>query len=94
MLLLYSSSQRRFLLHEGLYAIDHVLDKLFLGFAKSSLIRNVEYAVVGFRVLSVNTSNLDFVLVRNLVERFLISHQLWQLDMHRCSHGCSEVRWA
>jgi len=45
-------------------------------------------------MLSVNASNLDFVLVGNGIEGILVSHQFWQLDVHGSSHGCSKVSWA
>jgi len=42
-------------------------------------------------VLTVNTSNLDEVLVGDLVEQGLVLHELGQLDVHRGSKGGTEV---
>jgi len=88
------SSQGSFLLHEGLDTMDHVLDELLLGLTESSLVRNIEDAVVGLGVLTVNTSDLDLVVISNLVEGVFVSHQLWQLDVDGCSQGGTEVCWA
>jgi len=57
------------------------LDKLSLGSSKSSSVGDIEDTVVGLSVLSVDTSNLDVVFIGNLVELFLVLHQLWKFDM-------------
>ena len=82
------------LIHKGFDTIDHVLDKLFLRFSKSSSVRDIEDTIVGLGMLSMDTSDLDFVLGGDSVESFFISHQFWKLDMHRGSHGSTEVGWA
>lgn len=87
-------SQGVLLIHECLDSVDHVLDEFFFGLAKSSLIGNVKYSVVGLSVLSVNASDLDFVLVSNRVEGSLVGHQFGQLYVNGTSHGRSKVRWA
>merc|ERR1719326_113854 len=89
-----SSSQRGFLLHEGLDTIDHVLDKLLLGLSESSLVGDVENTIIGLSVLSVDTSDLDFVIISDLVEGFFVSHEFGELDVDRSSHGSSKVGWA
>jgi len=66
---------------EGSDTVDHVLDKLSLGSSKSSSVGDIEDTVVGLSVLSVDTSNLDVVFIGNLVELFLVLHQLWKFDM-------------
>ena len=45
-------------------------------------------------MLSVNTSDLDLILLSNSVESFLFTHKLWQLDVDRGSHGGTKVGWA
>ena len=45
-------------------------------------------------MLSVNASDLDFVLVSNGVEGSLVGHQFGQLYVNGTSHGRSKVRWA
>ena len=82
------------LIHEGLDTVDHVLDKLLLGFSESSSVRDIEDTIVGLSVLSVDTSDLDFVLFGNSVESRLVSHQLWKFDVDGSSHGGTEVGWA
>jgi len=83
-----------FLLHECLNTVDHVLDELFLGLSKSSLVGNVEDSVIGLGVLTMDTSNLNLISISNLIENFLLLHQLWKIDVDRSSHGGTEVSWA
>ena len=47
-------------------------------------------------MLSVDSSDLDVVLVSDLVESSLVgfASQSWQLDVHRGSQGSSQVGWA
>lgn len=75
-------------------SIDHILNELFFGLTESSSVGNIENSVVGFRVLSVNTSDLDLVLIGDLVELFLLLHELWKIDVHGCSHSSTKVGWA
>ena len=82
------------LIHEGLDTVDHVLDKLLLGFSESSSVRDIEDTIVGLSVLSVDTSDLDFILISHLIESCLISHQLWKFDVDGSSHGGTKVGWA
>lgn len=84
-------SHRHFLVHEGLDTVDHVLNKLLLGFSESSSVRDVEDAIVGLGVLSVDASDLHLVSVGDLLEDLLLFHELGQVDVHRGSHGGSEV---
>jgi len=82
------------LLHERLDTVDHVLDELSLGLAKSSLVGNVEDSVIGLGVLTMDTSNLNLVRVGDIVEDLLLLHQLGKIDVDRSSHGGTEVGWA
>ena len=72
-------------------SVDHILDKGFLGESESSLVGDVKDTVVGFGVLSMDASDLDVVLVGDLVEQVLVLHQLWKLDMNGGSQGGTEV---
>jgi len=74
--------------------IDHILDKLFLGFTESSSVGNIEDSVISFGVLSVDTSDLHLVFVSNFVESFLVLLELWERDMDGSSHGGTKVGWA
>jgi len=75
-------------------SVDHVLDEFFLGFSKSSSVGNVEDTVIGLGMLSVDTSDLNLVLISDLVELFLLLHELWQVDVNGSSHSSSKVGWA
>jgi len=75
-------------------SVDHVLDELFLGFTESSSVGNIENSIVGFRVFSMDTSDLNLVLVGNIMELFFLSHELWEANMDGSSHGSSEIGWA
>ena len=81
-------------LDEGLDTVNHVLNKVLLGSTQSSLVGDIEDSVVGLGVLSVDTSDLDIVLVGNGLELFLLLHKLWKLDMNGGSEGGTEVSWA
>ena len=72
-------------------SVDHILDEGFLGESESSLVGDVKDTVVGFGVLSVDSSDLDVVLVGDLVEQVFVLHQLWKLDMNGGSQGGTEV---
>ena len=74
--------------------VDHVLNELFLGFSESSSVGNIECSIVGLRVLSVDTSDLDLVFVSDIMELFLLFHELWKVDMDGSSHGGTKVGWA
>ena len=79
---------------EGSDSVNHVLDKLSFGSSESSLVGDIEDTVVGLSVLSVDTSDLDEVLVSDSVELLLALHELWKLDMNGSSECSSEVGWA
>jgi len=79
---------------KGVNTVDHVLDELFLGFTESSSVGDIEDSIVGLGVLSVDTSDLDLVLVSDLVELFLLGHELWKVDVDGSSHGGTKVGWA
>jgi hypothetical protein len=81
-------------LNEGMDSINHILDKSLLGSSKSSSVGNIENSIVSLGVLSVDTSDLDEVLVSDGVELFLLLHKLWKFDVHRGSEGGSQVGWA
>ena len=80
--------------NESMNTIDHVLDELFLGSSKSSSVGNIKDTVVGLGVLSMDTSNLDKVLVSNLVELLLLLHELWKLNVYGGSQSSTKVGWA
>jgi len=75
-------------------SVDHILDQLVLRSAESSLVGDVEHAVVGFSVLAMDASDLHVESVGDLVELRLLLGKLGQLDVHRSSQGSAEVGWA
>ena len=75
-------------------SIDHVLNEFLLRSSESSSVRDIEDSVVGLGVFSVDSSDLDVVLLGDLVELTLVVHQLWKLDVDGSSEGGSEVGWA
>ena len=75
-------------------SVDHVLDELFLGLSKSSSVGNIENSIVGFRVFTMDTSDLNLVFVGDLMELLFLAHKLWKHDMDGGSHGSSKVGWA
>lgn len=81
-------------LDEGLDTINHILDELLLGSTESSSVGNVEDSIVGLGMLSVDTSDLHEVLLGDVLELFLLLHELWKLDVHGGSEGGSQVGWA
>lgn len=62
--------------------------------SESSSVGDVESSIVGLSVLSVDSSDLDVVLVGDLLELLLLLHELWKLDVHGGSQGGSKVGWA
>ena len=76
---------------EGFDSIDHVLDEFFLGSSESSSVGDIEDSIVSLGVLSVNSSDLDEVLVGDFLELPFLLHQEGELDVDRCSEGSSEV---
>jgi len=74
--------------------INHVLNKSLFGSTESSSVGDVEDTVISLRVLSVDTSDLDVVLISDGIELGLILLEFWELDMDRGSQGSSEIGWA
>jgi len=70
------------------------LDKFVLGSSESSSVGDIEDTIVSLGMLSVDSSDLDEVLISNGVEFVLLLHQLWKLDVDGSSEGSSEVCWA
>ena len=70
------------------------MDELLLGSSESSLVGDIENAVVGLSVLSVNTSDLHVVLVGDLLELGHVLHEFRELDVDGGSQSGTEVGWA
>ena len=75
-------------------AVVHILNEVNLGAAESSLVRDVVHVVGRLRVLAVDASDLDVVLVSNGLEFVHLDTKLGQFDVDRGSQGCAQVSWA
>lgn len=75
----------------GLDTVVHVLNELTLRAAKSALVGDVEGAIIGLGVLTMDASDLDVELVSNLLELVHVLGKLGQLDVHRGAEGSAEV---
>lgn len=87
-------SQSLFSFNHGLDSVVHILDKVNFGESESSLVGDIENTITALRVLSVDSSNLDVILVSNLLELFLVLGKFWQLDVDGGSQSGSAVGWA
>lgn len=81
-------------LDESLDTVVHVLGELNLVSAESAQVRDIEDTVVGLGVLAVSTTDLDVVLVGDLLHDLLVLLELWKLDVNGSTHTGTEVGWA
>lgn len=88
------SSESLLRLDHGTNTVDHILDELLLRAAETSLVRDVVSAVIGLGMLTVDTSDLDVVLVGDRVELVLLLAELGKLDVHGSTHGGTKIRGA
>jgi hypothetical protein len=70
------------------------LNKCFLRTSESSLVGDIISSVIGLRVLTVDTSDLDVILIGDLLEFILLLSEFWKLNMDGSSEGGTEVSWA
>ena len=75
----------------GLDAVVHVLDELLLGAAEAALVGDVVGAVVGLGVLTVDTADLDVVLVSDGLEGSHVLGELGELDVDGGAEGGTEA---
>ena len=78
----------------SLDTIVHVLYQIYLGSSKASSVRNVENAIISLGVLTMDTSDLNMILVGDLIEHGLMLSKQRKLDMNRGSKSSTEVSWA
>ena len=74
--------------------VDHILNEGGLTHTESSLVGDIVGTVIGFGVLSVDSSDLYVIFVSDSVELSFILSELWKLDMDGSSHGGTKVSWA
>ena len=74
--------------------IVHVLDEVDFASSKSSPIGDVVDVVSRLRVLTMDSSDLDIVLVSNSLELVHLFTKVWKLDMDRGSESSTKVGWA
>ena len=75
----------------GLNTVVHVLDEILLGSTESSLVGDVIGGVCRFGVLTVDTADLDIVLVSDSLECGPVLGELGELDVDGGAHGSTEV---
>ena len=75
----------------GLDTVVHVLDEFLLGAAEAALVGDVVGAVVGLGVLTVDTTDLDVVLVSDGLEGSHVLAELGELDVDGGAEGGTEV---
>jgi len=78
----------------GFNTVVHVLHEIFLGATETSLVGDVVGAVVRLRVLTMDTTDLDVVLVSDGLELFLLLAELGELDVDRGAESSAKVGWA
>lgn len=78
----------------GLHSVKHILDEVDFRATKSAEVGNIVRAVVRFGVFSVNTADLDVVLVSDCLELVFFPGQFWKLDVHGSAHSSSKIGWA
>lgn len=84
-------SEGLFSLDEGLDTVVHVLGQLNLVAAESSHVGDIKDTVVSFGVLTVGTTDLNEVLVSDLLELVLVLLELGEVDVDGSAHAGSEV---
>jgi hypothetical protein len=70
------------------------LDQLDLVSSESSQVGDVKDTIVGLGVLSMDTSDLDVILVGDRLVKRCVLHQFWQVNVHGSSKSSSHVGWA
>jgi len=78
----------------GFDTIIHILNELDLVSSESSQVGNIENTIISLGVLTMDTSNLDVVLIGDRLVEGLVLHQFWQVDVDRGSQTGSHVGWA
>jgi len=70
------------------------LDEFDFVSTKSSQVGDIEDTVIGFGVLSMDTSDLDVIFISNGLMHFWVLHEFWEVDVNGSSKTGSEVSWA
>ena len=70
------------------------MDKLLLRSTESSPVGDIVDSVIGLRVLTVDTSDLDEVLIGDLLELLLLFTEFLKLNVDGSSEGGTEIGWA
>ena len=71
--------------------IVHVLNQVYLGSSKASSVRDVENAIISLGMLTMDTSDLNVVLVSDSIEHGSILCKEWEPDVNRGSKSSTEV---
>lgn len=86
-----TGSKGLFHINHSLDTVVHVLDELSLGASESALVGDVVGSIGGLGVLAVDTSDLDVVLVGDLLELVPLLGELGESDVDGSSEGSAEV---
>jgi len=90
----FSYSQALFSFDHGFDTIVHILDEFNLVSSESSQVGDIEDTIVGFGVLSVDTSDLYVIFVSDGLMEIWVLHELWKVDVNGGSESSSKVGWA
>jgi len=90
----YYCSEVLFSSDHCLDTVVHILDKLNFVSSESSSVGDIEDTIVGLGVLTMDTSDLDKVLVSDFLVKSWVLHQLWKVDMDGGSESGTHVGWA
>jgi len=88
---LVSCSECLLSVDKGMNSVNHVLHKLLLRSSESPSIRDIKDSIICLGMLTVDTTDLDEVLISDAVELIFVVHELRQLDMYRSSKGSTKI---
>lgn len=88
---LVSCSECLLSVDKGMDSVNHVLHKLLLRSSESPSIRDIKDSIICLGMLTVDTTDLNEVLISDAVELIFVVHELRQLDMHRSSEGSTKI---
>ena len=64
-------------LDHGLDTVVHILNEIFLRTSETSLVRDIVSSVIRFGVLSMDTTDLDVILISNSLELVHLFAEFW-----------------
>jgi hypothetical protein len=70
------------------------LDELDLISSESSQVGDIKDTIVSFGMLTMDSSDLNMILIGDRLMEFWVGHQFWEVNMHGSSKTGSKVSWA